>query len=82
MAAYKIEQSIDSSSDRTTGPKVEEPITVGPRRFPDSPFPKRLSPTPYHRPGTPYRKVDLPGTEELVPETLGAGILTKADDSF
>ena len=41
-----------------------------------------MSPTPYHRPGTPYRKVDPPGTEELVPETLGAGILDKAEDSF
>ena len=38
-----------------------------------------MSPTPYRRSGTPYRKVDLP---ELVPETLGAGILDKADDSF
>ena len=35
-----------------------------------------------HRPGTPYRKVDPPGAEESEPETLGAGILTKADDSF
>ena len=75
-AAQKLEQSLDM-----IGHKVEEPITVGPKRFPDSPFPKRLSPTPYHRPGIPYRKVDLPGTE-LVPETLGAGILAKADDSF
>ena len=41
-----------------------------------------MSPTPYHRPGTPYRKVDLPGTEELEPETLGAGILDKPEDSF
>ena len=41
-----------------------------------------MSPTPFRRPGTPYRKVDPPGTEELVTETLGAGILTKADDSF
>ena len=40
-----------------------------------------MSPTPYHRPGTPYRKVDSPGTK-LVPETLGAGILEKPDDSF
>ena len=48
--------------------------------MPDSPFPK-VSPIPYHRPGTPYRKVDLPGTE-IVPETLGAGILDKTDDSF
>ena len=60
--------------------KPEEPITVGPKRLPDSPFPK-VSPIPYHRPGTPYRKVDLPGTE-IVPETLGAGILDKAEDSF
>ena len=76
-AALKLEQSLESPRY-----KVEEPITVGPKRLPDSPFPKQLSPTPYHRPGTPYRKVDLPGTEELVTETLGAGILTKADDSF
>ena len=41
-----------------------------------------MSPTPYHRPGTPYRKVDSPGTKELVLETLGAGILTKTEDSF
>ena len=79
---HKIEQGLDSPSERTTGYKAEEPITVGPKRFPDSPFPKRLSPTPYHRPGTLYRKVDLPGTEELVPETLGAGILEKSEDSF
>ena len=75
-AAQKFEQSLDSP-----GYQAEEPITVGPKRFPDSPFPKRLSPTPYHRPGTPYRKVDPPGTE-LVPETLGAGILDKGEDSF
>ena len=81
-ATHKIEQSLDSPIDRTNGPKAEEPITVGPKRFPDSPFPKRLSPTPYHRPGTLYRKVNLPGTEEIVPETLGAGILAKTDDSF
>ena len=41
-----------------------------------------MSPTPYRRPCTPYRKVDLPGTEESEPETLGAGILDKPDDSF
>ena len=81
-AAQKFEQSLDSSSDRTTVIKGQEPITVGPKRLPDSPFPKRLSPTPYHRPGSPYRKVDLPCTDELVPETLGAGILDKVDDSF
>ena len=80
---HKIEQGIgsDSSSERTTGYKAEAPITVGPKRLPDSPFPKRLSPTPYHRPGTPYRKVDPPGTEES-PETLGAENLAKPDDSF
>ena len=80
---HKIEQGVgsDSSSERTTGYKAEAPITVGPKRLPDSPFPKRLSPTPYRRPGTPYRKVDLPGTEES-PETLGAENLAKQDDSF
>ena len=42
-----------------------------------------MSPTPYHRLGTPYRKVDLPGTEtEVGPETVAAGILAKPDDSF
>ena len=39
-----------------------------------------MSPTPYCKQGTPYRKVDPP--EELAPETLGAGILDKTDDSF
>ena len=58
----------------TTGLKSEEPIAVAPQRLPDSPFPKRLSPIPYQRPGTPYRKVDLPGRE--------TGILDKTDDSF
>ena len=58
-AAPKIEQSLESPKY-----KVEEPITVGPKRLPDSPFPKPVSPTPYRRPGTPYRKVDPPGTEE------------------
>ena len=48
--------------------------------MPDSPFPK-VSPIPYHRPGTPYRKVDPPGVE-LAIETLEAGILDKADESF
>ena len=48
--------------------------------MPDSPFPK-VSPIPYHRPGTPYRKVDLPGTE-LAIETLESGILDKTEDSF
>ena len=38
----------------------EVPITNAPQRLPDSPFPTRISPKPYHRPGTPYRKVDLP----------------------
>ena len=80
-AAHKIEQSLDSPRDRTTGLKAEEPITVGPKRFPDSPFPRRLSPTPYHRPGTPYRKVNLPGAE-LAIETLESGILDKTEDSF
>ena len=47
--------------------------------MPDSPFPKRVSPIPYHRPGTPYRKVDLPGRET---EELETGILNKTDDSF
>ena len=75
-AERKIDQSLVM-----TGDKLEEPITVGPKRFPDSPFPKRLSPTPYHRPGIPYRKVDPPGTE-VEPETLAAGILAKPDDSF
>ena len=80
---HKVEQGIglDSPSERTTGYKAEAPITVGPKRLPDSPFPKRSSPTPYRRPGTPYRKVDPPGTEES-PETLGAENLAKQDDSF
>ena len=47
--------------------------------MPDSPFPKRVSPIPYHRPGTPNRKVDPPGKEI---ETLEAGILHKTDESF
>ena len=59
-----------------TGLKAEDPITVGPKRLPDSPFPKRVSPIPYHRPGTPYRRVDLPGAE-LAIETLESGILDK-----
>ena len=63
-AAHKIEQVLDSPSHGKTGLKSEEPITEGPKRLPDSPFPKRVSPLPYHRPGTPYRKVDLPGTEQ------------------
>ena len=50
--------------------------------MPDSLFPK-VSPIPYHRPGTPYRKVSPPGTDtEVEPETVGAGILDKPDDSF
>ena len=81
-AAHKIEQSFRfTQSMGRLGLKAEEPITVGPKRLPDSPFPKRVSPILYHRPGTPYRKVDPPGTE-IVPETLGAGILDKAEDSF
>ena len=62
-----------------TGSKSEEPITVAPQRLPDSPFPKRVSLIPYHRPGTPYRKVDPPGRET---EALETGILDKTDDSF
>ena len=62
-----------------TGLKSEEPITVAPQRLPDSPFPKRVSTIPYHRPCTPYRKVDLPGRET---EALETGILDKTDDSF
>ena len=60
-----------------TGSKTrsEEPLTTAPQRLPDSPFPKRLSPRPYQRPGTPYRKVDLSGREDT-------GILDKTDDSF
>ena len=77
----KLNQVLDSPSHGETGLKAEEPITVGPKRLLDSPFPKRVSPLLYHRPGTPYRKVDPPGTE-IVPETLGAGILEKTDDSF
>ena len=50
-AAPKFEQSLDSPSKKTAEYKaeykVEEPITVGPKRLPDSPFPKRLSPTPF-----------------------------------
>ena len=81
--AHKIEQGIgsDTSRERKTGYKAETPITVGPKRLPDSPFPKRSSPTPYHRPGTLYRKVDPPGTEES-PETLGAESIAKPDNSF
>ena len=71
-------QSSDSPSHvGTTGLKAEQLITVGPQKLPDSPFPKRVSPVPYHRPGTPYRKVDLP-----CKETLGTSILAKKDDSF
>ena len=83
-AAHKIEpekQVLDSPSHGMTGLKLEEPITVGPKRLPDSPFPKRVSPIPYHRPGTPYRRVDPPGGE-IVPETLETGILDKTDDFF
>ena len=81
-AAHKIEpekQVLESPSHGMTGLKAEKPITVGPKRLPDSPFPKRVSPKPYHRPGTPYRKVDPPGKEI---ETLEAGILDKTDDLF
>ena len=47
-AAFKIEQELDSSSHGKTGLKPEEPITVGPKRLRDSPFPKakrKLAPT-------------------------------------
>ena len=82
-AAHKIEQGIGlgSSKERTTEYKAETPITVGPKRLLDSPFPKRTSPTPYRRPGIPYRKVDPSGTGES-PETLGAENLAKPDNSF
>ena len=63
----------------TTGPKSEKLITVAPQRLPDSPFPKRVSLIQYHRPGTPYSKVDLPGRET---EELDIGILDKTGDSF
>ena len=73
-AAHQLEpqkQVVDSPSHvGTAGLKSEEPITVGPQRLPDSPFPKRVNPIPYHRPGTPYRKVDLP-----------SNILDRTDDS-
>ena len=59
-----------------TGSKSESegPVNIAPQRLPDSPFPKRLSPIPYQRPGTTYRKVDPPGRE--------TGILDKTYDSF
>ena len=69
------EAAVTPGHVRMTGSKSEEPIMTPPQRLPDSPFPKRLSPIPYHRPGTPYRKVDLSGREET-------GILDKTDDSF
>ena len=81
-AAHRIEpgkQVVDSPSQvGTAGPKTEEPITVGPQRLPDSPFPTRVSLIPYHRPGTPYRRVDPPGGETVSEIT----ILDKTDDSF
>ena len=81
-AAHKLEpekQVVDSPSHvGTTGLKTEEPITVGPQRLPDSPFPKRVSPIPYHRPDTPYRKVDPP-VKEKESETTN---LDRTDDSF
>ena len=83
-AACKIEpekQVLESPSHGMNGLKAEEQITVGPKRLPESPFPKRVSPLPYHTPGTPYRKVDLPGTE-IVSETLETGILDKTDELF
>ena len=84
-AGHKIEpekQVLDSPSHvGMTGLNAEEPITVGHERLPDSPFPKRVSPIPYHRPGTPYRRVDPPGGE-IATETLETGILDKTDDSF
>ena len=64
---------------RMTGLKSEEPITVAPQGLPDSPFSKRLSLIPYHRPGTPYRKVDPPGRET---EDLETGIFDQSDDLF
>ena len=82
-AAHKIESEKQvvalPSHVGTTGSKHEEPITVAPKRLPDSPFPKRVSPVPYHRPSTPYRKVDPPGGET---EELETGILDKTDDLF
>ena len=73
-AAHKIEEVLDKSSEGKTGHKVEE-ATVGIKRLPDSPVPKRISPIPYHRPGTPYTKVDPPGIEtEIEPEKLGASV--------
>ena len=74
-AASTFEQSLESPTY-----KAGEAITVGLKRLPDSPFPKHLSLTPYRKSGTPYRKADP--AEELAPETLGAGTLDKAEDSF
>ena len=46
-AAHQLEpqkQVVDSPSHvGTAGLKSEEPITVGPQRLPDSPFPKELT---------------------------------------
>ena len=82
-AVHNIEsekQAVASPSHvETTGSKSKEPITAAPQRLPDSPFPKRVSPIPYHRPGTPYKKVDPPGREKEVLETR---IFDKTDDSF
>ena len=63
-----------------TGLKAEEPITVGPKRL-QIVHSLKLAHYHYHRPGTPYRRVDLPGAE-LAIETLESGILDKTDDSF
>ena len=82
-AACNIEsekQAVASPSHvGTTGSESEKPITVPPKRLPDSPFPKRVSPIPYHRPGTHYRKVDPPGRETEALETENSD---KTDDSF
>ena len=63
----------------TTGSKGEEPTNVASQRLPDNPFPKRVILIPYHRLGTPYRKVDPLGRET---EALETRILDKTDDSF
>ena len=80
-ATYKIEpekQALDSPSHGMTGFKGEEPITVDLKDCQIVHSLKELAQY-HHRPGTPYRKVDLPGKEI---ETLEAGILDKTDDSF
>ena len=56
-------------------------ITKALQRFPDSPFPTKINPIPYHRPGTPYIKVDPPhrsiGTES--PDLGKTGDLFETD---